>query len=222
MTMKRFFKQFPKYAIAVWADRAFLVSFKFMVVGCLGWSAAEILRITLLKFVGPDTLAYTKEIVSVGSLAFAGGVIATFITHFIAYHRYNKAQDEEERRRREAEENPTPAVAVAPIAPAPPNVEPLAFDANKGILSYHGKQCKIPEKTYQHLVCTKLFEKPGRHVEEWEILFAVDYERDKADSERLVKDAVYAVSAKAKAAFGIEKALVWESLTAWVNDIYLA
>lgn len=103
----------------------------------------------------------------------------------------------------------------------PINLDPLAFDANKGLLSYHGKTCKIPEKSYQHTICAKLFECPGTHMDEKDILKAVDWDRDKADSDRLVKDAVYAISAKAKRAFGIEKALVWEKLTAWVNDEYL-
>ena len=59
-------------------------------------------------------------------------------------------------------------------------------------------------------------------VDEKDILTAVDLERDKADSERLVKDAVYAINRKAKAELGIKDALVWKKLTAWVNDEYVS
>jgi DNA-binding response OmpR family regulator len=113
-----------------------------------------------------------------------------------------------------------PAVEVAD--PEPINLDPLAFDAETGILSYRGKTCAIPFKTYQHAVCAKLFEHPGERVDEKDILTAVDLERDKADSERLVKDAVHAVNRKAKAELGITDALVWKKLTAWVNDEYAA
>jgi len=115
------------------------------------------------------------------------------------------------------------AMPVAEIAkPEPINLDPLSFDSETGILSYRGKKCEIPFKTYQHAVCAKLFEHPGERVDEKDILMAVDLERDKADSERLVKDAVYAVNRKAKAELGIKDALVWKKLTAWANDEYAA
>ena len=102
------------------------------------------------------------------------------------------------------------------------NLDPLAFDPETGILSFRGKTCEIPFKTYQHALCTKLFERPGVRVDEKDIMREIDWEMDKADSDRLVKDAVYAVNRKAETELGIEKILVWKKFTAWVNDEYVA
>ncbi len=111
---------------------------------------------------------------------------------------------------------------ASPAAAKPLNLDPLAFNPETGVLSYHGKTCEIPFKTYQHTLCAKLFDQPGGRVPEKDIIRAIDWEMDKSDSYRLVKDAVYAVNAKAKTAFGVDRALLWEKLTAWVNDAYLA
>jgi hypothetical protein len=114
-----------------------------------------------------------------------------------------------------------PAVEVI-TEPEPINLDPLAFDPEAGILSFHGKTCEIPFKTYQHALCAKLFEHRGVRVDEKDIMQAIDWEMDKADSDRLVKDAVYAVNRKAETELGIEKILVWKKFTAWVNDEYVA
>jgi hypothetical protein len=114
-------------------------------------------------------------------------------------------------------------LAIEAIAePETINLDPLAFDPETGMLSFHGKSCEIPFKTYQHALCAKLFERPGVRVDEKDIMRAIDWEMDKADSDRLVKDAVYAVNRKAEAELGIEKILVWKKFTAWVNDEYVS
>jgi hypothetical protein len=116
----------------------------------------------------------------------------------------------------------TPPVIETIAEPETINLDPLAFDPQTGILSFRGKTCEIPFKTYQHALCAKLFERPGVRVDEKDIMRAIDWEMDKADSDRLVKDAVYAVNRKAEIELGIEKILVWKKFTAWVNDEYLS
>jgi hypothetical protein len=129
----------------------------------------------------------------------------------------------------ELETEPAAIAIATPVAirtieaiaePEPINVDPLAFDPETGILSFRGKTCEIPFKTYQHALCAKLFERAGVRVDEKDIMRAIDWEMDKADSDRLVKDAVYAVNRKAEIELGIEKILVWKKFTAWVNDEY--
>ena len=210
--MKNPFKHWHlhRYFASIFTSRSVLISAGIFVGGILGLEFFDYIELQLYKSFGSAVLPIATLPNAILTLAVIGGLIGFWASQIKAINRWYKIQEIQE-----IEE-------VAPAVPEPPNLEPLAFDANKGILSYHGIQCKIPEKTYQHTICAALFERPGIHMDERDILTAVDLERDKADSERLVKDAVYAVSAKAKAAFGIEKALVWEALTAWVNDEYLS
>lgn len=118
------------------------------------------------------------------------------------------------------------AIAIAtPVAeitePEPINLDPLAFDAENGTISFHGKTCQLPLKTYQHFICQKLFEQPGRRMDEKDILLGIDWTRDQGNSDRLVRDAIYAVNRRAKADLGINKLLAWESMTAWVDADFL-
>jgi hypothetical protein len=112
-----------------------------------------------------------------------------------------------------------PAIEIA--EPEPINLDPLAFDPESGVISFHGKNCQLPLKTYQHFICKKLFELPGRRMDETDILLDIDWTRDQGNSDRLVRDAVYAVNRRAKADLGIKKLLAWESMTAWVDADFL-
>jgi len=114
------------------------------------------------------------------------------------------------------------AAPITEIAePEPINLDPLAFDPESGVISFHGKNCQLPLKTYQHFICQKLFEQLGRRMDEKDILLGIDWTRDQGNSDRLVRDAVYAVNRRAKADLGIEKLLAWESMTAWVDADFL-
>jgi len=211
ITMKQFLKKWllPKYLASIYTNRWVLTFGGIFLGGIVGLGFFSAIELYLYKIFGPGIFQLMTLPDAAIVLATAGGLIGFWISQIQAARKWYKDQ--------EIVETPAPVI-VSEI----PNLEPLAFDANKGILTYHGMQCKIPEKTYQHTICAALFERPGVHMDEKDILKVIDWDRDKADSERLVQDAVYAISAKAKAAFGIEKALVWKSLTAWVNDEYLS
>ena len=52
-------------------------------------------------------------------------------------------------------------------------------------------------------------------MDEKDILLGIDWTRDQGNSDRLVRDAVYAVNRRAKVDLGIKKLLAWESMTAF-------
>ena len=218
MTMKKFLKAYferdkillPDYLYSVFTNRAVVISF------CIAFGAAFCIAVfrmvSVFAYLAWGPIAVPSATSPIGYLAwvFLGGVAGFFITEIKAMRRFFATKTEKE-------SADAPAVSAKP-----PNLDPLTFDANKGILSYHGKTCAIPLKRYQHIVCMKLFEHPGERVNDRDILIAIDWAKEARDSERLVRDAVRAICIKAKTNLGIENALVWESLTAWVNDEYLA
>lgn len=216
--MKKFLKAYfhrkkillPDYLYAVFTNRAVVVSF--CIAFGAGFGIAVFRMVGVFAFLTWGSVAVPYAASPIGLLAwiFLGATAGFFIAEIKAMRRFFAPKPEEH-------------PADIPIAPAEPlNLDPLAFDTNSGILSYHGKTCAIPLKRYQHIVCMKLFEHPGERVNDRDILIAIDWAKDARDSERLVRDAVRAICAKAKTSLGIENMLIWKSLTSWVNEAYLA
>jgi hypothetical protein len=217
MTMKIFLKNlwfevwnFLCYLASIFTNKAVVVSAGFIIGGLIGWSLSGAFRIVLFAFFGAITIPYTTLPIAISSAAVLGGTISFFIAQAIAANRWF-----ENKKVLVVEE-----VSVTASVIESKNLAPLAFNPEAGILSFHGKTCEIPFKTYQHALCAKLFERPGTRIDEKDIMREIDWEMDKADSDRLVKDAVYAVNRKAKAELGIKNILVWKKFTAWVSDEY--
>ena len=210
--MKKFLKAYfqrdeiplPDYLYSVFTNRAVIVSFCIVFGAAFGIAVFRMVGVFAYLAWGPVAVPYVASPIGLLVLVFLGGTIGFFIAEIKAMRRFFAPE------------------AVQPTTTESINLDPLTFNPETGVLSYHGKTCEIPFKTYQHALCSKLFEQPGGRVPEKDIIRAIDWEMDKSDSYRLVKDAVYAVNAKAKAAFGIDHTLVWEKLTAWVNDEYLS
>jgi len=114
-----------------------------------------------------------------------------------------------------------PAIEVI-AEPETINFDPLGFDLETGVISFRGKSCEIPFKTKQYALCKKLFECPGSRVTEYDILMLIDRALavDPARARRIVRDAVYAVNAKAKTDLGIDELFIWSKLTVWINEAY--
>ncbi len=212
MTMKKFLKAYfhreillPDYLYAVFTNRAVVISFCIAFGAAFGIAVFKMVGVFAFLAWGPTTVPYTTSPIGYLAWVFLGGIAGFIVTEIRAMRRFFAPKKAE------------PTTTTESI-----NLDPLAFNAETGILSYRGKVCEIPFKTYQHALCAKLFERPGARVPEKDIIRMIDWEMDKSDSYRLVKDAVYAVNAKARTAFGIEKMLMWEKLTAWVSDEYLA
>jgi|GEM_PF-3615715 len=198
------------YLASIFTNKAVVISAGFILGGLIGWSFSGAFRIVLFAMFGTITIPYTTLPIAISSAAVLGGTISFFIAQAVAASRWF-----ENKKFLVAE-----GASVTTLVAESINLTPLAFDPETGIISFHGKKCEIPFKTYQHALCTKLFERPGIRVDEKDIMRGIDWEMDKADSDRLVKDAVYAVNRKVKAELGIKNILVWKKFTAWVSDEY--
>jgi hypothetical protein len=221
MTMKIFLKNlwfevrdFLSYLASIFTNKAVVVSSGFIVGGLIGWSLSGVFRIILFALFGLATIPYTTLPIAISSAAVLGGTISFFIAQAVAANRWFKSKDA----------LTTEEVVIDPVATEITEVQnndPLSFDPESGMISFHGKNCQLPLKTYQHFICQKLFEQPGRRMDEKDILLGIDWTRDQGNSDRLVRDAVYAVNRRAKADLGIQKLLAWESMTAWVDADFL-
>ena len=212
MTMKKFLKAYfqrdkillPDYLYSVFTNRAVVISFCIAFGAAFGIAVFRMVGVFAYLAWGPAAVPYAASPIGYLIWVFLGGATGFVVAEIRAMRHFFAPE------------------AAEPATAKPINLAPLAFDPETGVLSYHGKTCEIPFKTYQHALCFKVFERPGGRVPEKDIIRAIDWEMDKSDSYRLVKDAVYAVNAKAKIALGVDRALLWEKLTAWVNDEYLA
>jgi hypothetical protein len=229
MTMKTFLKNlwlevkdFLSYFASIFTNKAVVVSSGFILGGLIGWSLSGAFRIVLFAFFGLATIPYTTLPIAISSTAVLGGTISFFISQAIAANNWFKRKDENALATQEVAVLNLPVEQVLEEAVVEPviNIQPLVFDSETGVISFHGKNCQLPLKTYQHVICSKLFDRPGARMDEKDILFDIDWARGQKNSDRLIRDAVYAVNRKAKNDLGIENLLLWKRLTVWVNEEY--
>ncbi len=152
---------------------------------------------------GHATVPYTTSPIGYLAWVFLGGVAGFIVSEIRAMRRFFAPKEAE------------PAAPTEAI-----NLDPLAFNIETGVLSYHGKACEIPFKSYQHMLCNKLFEHPGKRVLEYDILEEFDRDLLLGRDSRVVRDVVYAVNRRTKADLGIKNLFLWSKATVWINEAY--
>ena len=106
------------------------------------------------------------------------------------------------------------ALVSTDTKPAPGD-KPI-FDENNGKVLFNNKECQIPIKSNQYLLCKKMFNEPfGLRVKEIDVLDMIDWAKDK---KRRVYDAMRAVNAKAEEGLGIERSFQWKMNTIWIRE----
>jgi hypothetical protein len=222
MTIKRYLKNLHEqvkdlylYFKAIFTNRHVFISLCVALGGMVGWSLIDLLRVAAFSAWGPATLPYTSSPLSILALVVVGGVVGLIVSESRAVRHWYKDK------KIAAMPALVSAVEVVEVT-EPVNLDPLAFDPETGILSFHGKTCKIPFQSKQQALCQKCFERPGERVMEYDILLLIDQALavDPAKAGRIVRDAVYAVNEKAEEALGIEELFIWSKLTVWINEKY--
>ncbi len=224
MTMKIFLKNlwfevwnFLCYLASIFTNKAVIISAGFVIGGLIGWSFSGAFRIVLYALFGAITIPYTTLPIAISSAAVLGGTTSFFIAQAVAANRWFKNKS--------IVATGTVVIADAPIAEKAVasesiNLDPLVFNPETGILSYHGKTCEVPFKSYQHMLCNKLFERPGRRVIEYDILEEFDRDLLLGRDSRVVRDVVYAINRKTKADLDIKNLVMWSKATVWINEEY--